>query len=103
MGYLDPYLINNPSQIVSCNDLYPLLLKVQRYQPKIQEIIHADSVHKVGSIIKSVVPDVEDFQFNGKTKTHYLWKFRSTTHRENAKQKLENLGYRTITRDRLES
>ena len=99
MGYIDSFLINNPGQIVSCNDAYNLLLKVKRIKPRIQEIKVAVYEVKVAKMIKSVVPDVEDWQYNGTTKDFYLYKFHNRTHRDQAKTALHLAGFETEEKD----
>lgn len=98
MGYLDPSLVNNPGRIVSCDDLYPLWLKV-KHSVGIVQITRAESDLKVSMMVREMVPDVEDWQYGGDINGFYIFKFHNSAHRAQARAKLIFEGYTTELRD----
>ncbi len=98
MGYLDPYLRNNPQQIVHCDKLYNLWLYVKHPTGAIQ-ITMGDSRDYVAMRIKDVVPDVEDWQYGGEINNQYIFKFHTYSDREQARINLEQLNYSTSSQD----
>lgn len=98
MGYLDPYLRNNPKQVVDCDELYNLWLFVW-HPTGIIQITTGDSDAIVSLLVKSMVPDVEDWQYGGDINSKYIFKFHSDYQRAQVKAFLELSGYSTYTRD----
>lgn len=98
MGYLDQPLTNNPGQIVSCDDLYPLWLKV-KHATGIDQITRAETDLTVSMIVKQMVPDVENWQYGGDINGFYIFKFQNAAHRAQAQARLVYEGYTTELRD----
>lgn len=99
MGYLTPYLRNNPQQVVSCDDLYSLILKVEHSRNPVDLIAIAETDLTICMYIKEMVPDVEEWQYGGDINGHYIFKFHKYDDRAKARAYLISLGYTTHIRD----
>ena len=99
MGYLDDKLPQRKEQIVECPKLYVLVLRVRR-RNEYHAMIAGETEDSIGVIIKSVVPDPEDWQFAGSFGTDFVeFRFHMASQRERARQELIFNGYYTELRD----
>ncbi len=106
MGYLSDNLPQRRDQIVECPALYKLVLRV-RHRSKFRAMITAESDDTIGKIIRSVVPDVEDWQYGGGRlpggvpKGFVEFRFHLASQRARAREELRFKGYYTETLDEL--
>jgi hypothetical protein len=99
MGYLSDNLPQRRDQIVECPKLYTLILRV-RHRPESQALIAAESDGSIGKIIRSVVPDPEDWQYGGGRlpgipKGFIEYRFHIPSQRTRAQEELRFNGYYT--------
>ncbi|MGD9725807.1 MAG: hypothetical protein AB7L09_00215 [Nitrospira sp.] len=99
MGYLDDKLPQRRDQIVECPALYKLVLRVRHRDP-FQALIAAETEDTIGKIIRSVVPDPEDWQFGAGRlpavpKGFTEFRFWNSSHRSRAREELRFSGYYT--------
>jgi hypothetical protein len=64
MGYLSDNLPQRKDQIVECPALYKLVLRV-RHRSKRMAQIAGETDDSIGKIIRSVIPDIEEWQYGG--------------------------------------
>jgi len=93
MGFLGPYLRNNPQQVVTCDQLYPLTLKVFHSPDPVHLIAIHETYWTVAKKILEVVPDVDDWQYTGDVNNSYRYAFHSHKDRAKAQEHLKTLGY----------
>lgn len=99
MGYLDDKLPQRKNQTVECQKLYVLVLRVRRRTP-FHALIAGETEDSIGAIIRSVVPDPEDWQFAGSFGTDFVeFRFHLANQRERARQELLFNGYYIELRD----
>lgn len=99
MGYLNDNLPQRLDQIVECQELYKLVLRV-RHRASFQALIAAETEDTIGKIIRSVVPDPEDWQFGGGRlpavpKGFTEFRFHIPGQRSRAQEELRFNGYYT--------
>ena len=104
MGYLNDNLPQRLDQIVECPALYKLVLHV-KHRSKVHARAAAETDDTIGKIIRSVVPDPEDWQFGGGRlpggvpKGFVEFRFHIPGQRSRAQEELRFKGYFTETRD----
>ena len=94
MGYLSDNLPPRREQIVECPALYKLILRV-RHRPPYFAQIAAETDLTISLIVKSVVPDVEDWQYSGRRKGFDEFRFHIPSQRARAREELRFKGYYT--------
>lgn len=94
MGYLIDNLPPRKDQIVECPKLYKLILKV-KHRSKFFAMIAAETDDTIGKIIRSVVPDPEDWQYSGRRKGFVEFRFHIPSQRSRAREELRFKGYYT--------
>ena len=111
MGYLSDNLPDPWNQIGECPELYKLLLRV-RHRSAPHALSAAETDDTIGKIIRTVVPDSEDWQFSGgrgpsvggrsfagALKGFVEFRFHNDSHRSRAIEELRFNGYYTETVD----
>ena len=104
MGYLSDNLPQRQDQIVECPALYKLVLRV-RHRSVIHALSAAETDDSIAKIVRSVVPDPEDWQFGGGRKFSGVLKgfvefrFHIPSQRSRAREELRFKGYYTETVD----
>lgn len=98
MGYLYDNLPHRKRQFVECSRLYKLVLRVRHREP-FDELMAAESDGTISLIVKSVVPDVEDWQYAGRGKGFDHFRFHIPSQRSRAQEELRFMGYYTETVD----
>lgn len=101
MGYLLDNLPPRRDQIVECPALYPLVLRV-RHRSDFMAMVAAETDDTIGAIIRSVVPDPEDWQYAGRMgapKGFVEFRFHIPSQRARAQEELRFKGYYTELRD----
>lgn len=104
MGYLNDNLPQRRDQIVECPKLYRLVLRV-RHRDGLAALIAGETDDTIGKIIRSVVPDPEDWQYGGGRlpggvpKGFTEFRFHLDSQRSRAQEELRFLGYYTETLD----
>jgi hypothetical protein len=94
MTYLDENLPCRKEQIVSCHELYTLILRV-RHRPRKEAITARETDNSIAQIITSVVPQVEDWQFRGRRNGFVEFGFHILHQRFRAQEELTFRGYHT--------
>lgn len=104
MGHLSDNLPQRRDQIVECPALYKMVLRV-RHRDRFGAIIAAESDESIGKIIRSVVPDIEEWQYGGGRlpggvpKGFVEFRFHLASQRDRAREELRFKGYYTETVD----
>lgn len=103
MGYLSDNVPRRRDQIVECPRLYTLVLHVRHRDP-FYAMIAGETDGTIGKIIRSVVPDPEDWQYGGgrlpgTPKGFVEFRFHNPSHRSRAVEELRFKGYYTETVD----
>lgn len=99
MGYLEDNLPLRKEQIVECQKLYKLVLRVRR-RSKLHALIAGETEDSIGKIIRLVVPDPEDWQFGGSFGSDFAeFRFHLEGQRSRALEELRFKGYYTETVD----
>jgi len=103
VGYLNDNLPLRRDQIVECQELYKLVLHVRHRPPK-QALSAGEHDGTIGKIIRSVVPDPEDWQYGGGRlpavpKGFIEFRFHLDSQRSRAREELRFKGYYTETID----
>ncbi len=102
MGYLSNNLPQRLDQIVECPALYKLVLHV-RHRSEFHALIAGETDDTIGKIIRSVVPDPEDWQYGAGRlvgpKGFVEFRFHIPSHRSRAQEELRFKGYYTETVD----
>jgi hypothetical protein len=101
VGYLDDKLPQRADQIVDCTELYTLVLRV-RHRNKFYAMIAGETDDSIGKIIRSAVPDPEDWQYGGgrlpSVPSGFVeFRFHNASHRSKAQEALRFKGYYTET------
>ena len=104
MGYLNDNLPQRRDQIVECTRLYTLVLRV-RHRTPFQAMIAGETDDTIGKIIRSVVPDPEDWQYGGGRLPGAVpqgfteFRFHIPSQRTRAQEELRFKGYYSETVD----
>jgi hypothetical protein len=104
VGWLSDNLPPRRDQIVECPALYKFVLRV-RHRDGLRAIIAAESDDSIGKIIRTVVPDVEEWQYGGGRlpggvpKGFTEFRFHLASQRNRALEELRFMGYYTETVD----
>jgi len=104
VGYLADNLPLRRDQVVECPKLYTLVLRV-RHRSTAHAQIAAETDDSIGKIVRSVVPDPEDWQFGGGRKFSGVlngfveFRFHLASQRSRAQEELRFKGYYTETKD----
>lgn len=94
MGYLDDNLPQRKEQVVECPKLYQLVLKVKHRSP-VEAQAAGESDDTIARIVASVVPDPEDWQFQGRRKGFVEFGFHIPSQRDRAREEFTFKGYYT--------
>lgn len=94
MGYLDDNLPQRKDQVVECQKLYPLVLKV-KHRNFTDAIAANERDDTIAHIVLSVVPDVEDWQFQGRRNGFVYFGFHIPSQRARAQEEFTFRGYYT--------
>jgi hypothetical protein len=100
VGYLLDNLPPKKDQIVECPKLYTLVLKV-KHRSDYFAMIAGETDDTIGKIIRSVVPDPEDWQYSGRYRGFVDFRFHIPGQRSRAQEELRFKGYYTETKDEL--
>jgi len=98
MGYLYDNLPQRKDQVVECPRLYKLVLRV-RHRPPFLALEAAETDDSIAHIVLSVVPDVEDWQFQGRRNGFVEFGFHIPSQRARAKEELMFKGYYVELKD----
>jgi hypothetical protein len=100
MGYLSDNLPQRRDQIVECQKLYTLVLRV-RHRSKFHALSAGETDDTIGKIIRSVVLDPEDWQYGGGRlpggvpQGFVEFRFHLANQRSRAQEELRFKGYYT--------
>ena len=98
MGYLSDNIPHKKIQIVECPKLYTLVLRV-KHRSKYYAMIAGETDDTIGKIIRSVVPDPEDWQYGGGRLSgppgFVEFRFHIDGQRSRAQEELRYKGYYT--------
>ena len=94
MGYLLDNLPQRKEQIVECPALYKLILRVIRRPPREAQAA-AESDISVSLIVKSVISDVEEWQYTGSQPEFFEFRFHLEADRNRAEAELNFFGHPT--------
>lgn len=100
MGYLDENLPQRKDQIVECPRLYKLILKV-KHRSAFYAMVAAETDDTIGKIIRSVIPDPEDWQYAGRRNGFVEFRFHIPSQRSRAQEELRFKGYYTELKDEV--
>jgi hypothetical protein len=96
MGYLNDNLPQRKDQVVECPKLYTLVLRV-KHRDYVDAIAADERDDTIGAIIRGVVPDITDWQYQGRRNGFVEFGFHVQSQLARAQEEFTFNGYYTET------